>query len=99
MMYKELYEKVAKELNLDSEVIKEVYLSQWQFIKNTIEALPLKGNLSEEEFNQLRTSFNLPSLGKMYTTFDKITKAKRRVEYLKNLMLNDSTEENTAQIH
>lgn len=78
---------VAKEFGLDPEVVKAAYLSQWQFIRNTIGALPLKEELSEEEFNQLRTNFNLPSLGKLYTTFDKVQKTKRRAQYLKELML------------
>lgn len=85
-MLNEIYESVAKELGIAPEVVKAAYQSQWQFIRNTIEALPLKEELSEEEFSQLRTSFNLPSLGKIYTTHEKIQKAKRRVEYLKKLM-------------
>lgn len=90
-MLNEIYEEVAKELGLDPKVVKAAYQSQWQFIRNTIEALPLKGELSEEEFSQLRTSFNLPSLGKLYTTSEKVKKAKRRVEYLKKLITNVET--------
>lgn len=87
-MLNEIYEQVAKDLGLEPEVVKAAYQSQWQFIRNTIEALPLKGELSEEEFSQLRTSFNIPSLGKLYTTDEKVRRAKRRVEYLKELMTN-----------
>lgn len=85
-MFKEIYLKVAQELGLDPEVVKAAYLSQWQFIRTNIETLPLKGELSEEEFNKLRTNFNLPSLGKIYTTFDKVQKVRKRVEYLTELM-------------
>lgn len=85
-MLKEIYAKVALEMGIDPDVVKAAYLSQWQFIRNNIEILPLKGELSEEEFNKLRTNFNLPSLGKLYTTFDKVQKVRRRVEYLTELM-------------
>nr|DAM02250.1 MAG TPA: hypothetical protein [Caudoviricetes sp.] len=85
-MLKEIYAKVASEMGIDPDVVKAAYLSQWQFIRNNIEILPLKGELSEEEFNKLRTNFNLPSLGKLYTTFDKVQKVRRRVEYLTELM-------------
>lgn len=90
-MLNEIYEQVAKDLGLEPEVVKAAYQSQWQFIRNTIEALPLKEELSEEEFSQLRTSFNIPSLGKLYTTDEKVRRAKRRVEYLKELMANAET--------
>lgn len=90
-MLNEIYEQVAKDLGLEPEVVKAAYQSQWQFIRNTIEALPLKEELSEEEFSQLRTSFNVPSLGKLYTTDEKVRRAKRRVEYLKELMTNAET--------
>lgn len=90
-MLNEIYEQVAKDLGLEPEVVKAAYRSQWQFIRNTIEALPLKEELSEEEFSQLRTSFNIPSLGKLYTTDEKVRRAKRRVEYLKELMTNAET--------
>lgn len=82
----EIYAKVAAEVGIPVEVVKEAYQSQWQFIRNTVEALPLKEELSEEEFNKLRTSFNIPSLGKLYTTRDKILKIRRRLEYLKVLI-------------
>lgn len=90
-MLNEIYDQVAKELGLESEVVKAAYQAQWQFIRNTIEELPLKEELSEEEFSRLRTSFNLPSLGKIYTTNEKVKRAKRRVEYLKKLMANAKT--------
>lgn len=85
-MLNSIYERVAQDLKLPIEVVKAAYQAQWHFIRNTIEALPLKGELSEEEFSKLQTSFNIPSLGKIYTTHEKIQKAKRRLEYLTELM-------------
>lgn len=64
-------EKLAFQLNLPPKVIEKVYKSYWLFIKKTIEKLPLEADLSKEDFNKLRTSFNLPYLGKLYCNYDR----------------------------
>lgn len=87
-MLDQIYKKIAEELNLDIEVVKAAYQSQWLFIREKIEELPINIGMSEEEFNSLRASFNIPSLGKMFTSFDKIQKNKRRIEYLKQILGN-----------
>lgn len=56
---------IARELSLPPQVISRVYKAYWLFIRKTIEALPLKDNLTEEQFSRLRTNFNLPYLGKL----------------------------------
>lgn len=45
---KETIEKLANEMNLPAEVVKEAYTSSWRFIKETISELPLKDSLTEE---------------------------------------------------
>ena len=92
MTYNEIINTISKELNLPIEVIDRVYKSYWQYIKNTIQDLPLKEDLTEEEFSQLRTNFNIPSLGKLTCTYDRMHKVKKRFEYIKNLR--NSTNEN-----
>lgn len=67
----EISKKVAKELNLPVKVVEETYKAYWQFIKATIEQLPLKGDLTEEEFKKLKTNFNLPYLGKLNCTYER----------------------------
>lgn len=73
-MNDEIYERVAVKLNLPIKVVELAYLSYWRFIRTTIKDLPLKDNLSEEEFSKLRTNFNIPSLGKLNCTYDRITR-------------------------
>lgn len=85
MNYKDIIGKVSKELNIPEEVVDKAYKMSWKFIKDTIQALPLKEEISEEEFNNLRTSFNLPSLGKLNTTWDKVVGVKKRFNYLRKL--------------
>lgn len=85
--------KVANALDLPVDVVIKTYKAYWKYIKNTIEALPLKDNLSEKEFNELRTCFNIPSLGKLSCTYEKYNKVKNRFKYL-NKIRNNGTEDN-----
>jgi hypothetical protein len=64
--------KISEELNLPYEVVKAAYYSFWEFIKLNIESLPFKEGITEEEFNSLHTSFNIPSLGKFHTNYIKV---------------------------
>ena len=72
----EVINNLSKELNLSKEVIKQVYKSYWVFIKTHISNLPLKEELTEEQFNKLRTNFNLPYLGKLYCNYNRWAKIK-----------------------
>ncbi|MCF0114095.1 MAG: hypothetical protein HUJ56_01995 [Erysipelotrichaceae bacterium] len=49
----------------------KVYKTYWNTIKALIQGLPLKDNITEEEFKSLKTSFNIPSLGKLYCRYRK----------------------------
>lgn len=84
MNYRDIIITVSKELNIPKEVVNRAYKSYWEFIRSTIKSLPLKDDLSEKEFEELRTNFNIPSLGKLVCTYDKILKLKRKFNYAKN---------------
>lgn len=85
MKYTELVSTVSKELNIPEEVVSRAYKSYWEFIKTTIQALPLKEDINEEEFSKLRTNFNVPSLGKLVCTFDRMEGVKKRFNYIKKI--------------
>ena len=78
---KNLYNKVANEMNIPVEVIELAYKTYWKFIKKTIQELPLKEDLSEEEFAELKTNFNIVSLGKLTCNYDRYKKVKQKEEY------------------
>ena len=48
------------------------------------EALSDSG-ITEEEFNELRTCFNVPSLGKLVCTYERYLGMKKRFKYLNSL--------------
>lgn len=85
MNYPDIIGKVAKEVNIPVEVVDKAYKSYWEFIKQTIQSLPLKDDINEEEFAKLRTNFNIPSLGKMSCTFDRMIWVKKRHNRIKKL--------------
>lgn len=85
MRYLDVVGRVSKELNIPEEVVSLAYKSYWSFIRQTIQSLPLKNDISEEEFAEMRTNFNIPSLGKLSCTFDRMVGVKKRFEYIKKI--------------
>lgn len=82
---REVIKKVAERLSIPEQVIEKVYKAYWLFIRTKITELPLKENLTEEDFNKLRTNFNLPSLGKLTCNYDRWERVKKAEELkLKN---------------
>lgn len=94
-----IYKRVSEETGIQEDVIKAAYNSFWKFIRKTISALPLKEDLSEEEFKRLRTNFNIPSLGKLCCTYDRFLGMKKRHEYLKKLMQDDKDKKDNSDVH
>lgn len=72
MNYSDIINKVSKELGIDKDLVDETYKAFWLFIRESIKSLPLKDNIREEEFSKLKTNFNIPSLGKLTCTYDRM---------------------------
>lgn len=98
MNYQDAIDHVANKLELPKEVVKEAYESYWKYIRCTISELPLKDDLSEEEFNKLRVNFNIPSLGKLAVTWDRYKAIKSRYKYAKKLRDDSNNKESQAHV-
>ena len=85
MRYEKAVSKLSEELQLSEEVVDEVFKSFYAFIRETISSLPLKEELTEEEFNKLRTNFNIPAIGKLHCTYDRYRGMKEQRKYIRNL--------------
>ena len=85
MTYQEIVTELSEELEIPEEGVDKAYKSFFEFIRETLVSLPLKDELSEEDFSQLRTNFNIPSLGKLHCTYDRYRRMKERVNYLKKI--------------
>lgn len=85
MNYTDIIDKVSEELGLPRQLVDRTYKSYWRYIKNQIQELSLKDNISEEEFNKLSTNFNIPSLGKLYVTWGRLIGVKKRYKLIKQI--------------
>lgn len=83
MNYNEIVIRVSQETGLPGKVVDKVFKAYWSFIRTSIQALPLKELLSEEEFSKLKTNFNIPSLGKLTCTYEDYLRQKKRYEHIK----------------
>lgn len=71
-MNNKIFKEIANDLGLNESDVKDVFKYTWEFIRSKIEDLPLKSDLTEEEFNKLKTTFVLPEIGKLgceYNTY------------------------------
>lgn len=82
MNYNEIVIRVSQETGLPGKVVDKVFKAYWSFIRTSIQALPLKELLSEEEFLKLKTNFNIPSLGKLTCTYEDYLRQKKRHEHI-----------------
>lgn len=85
MKYSDIINKVSEELNLPRELVENTYKAYWIFIRDTIEKLPLKTELSQEKYRNLRTSINIPSIGKLYVTWNRLVGCKKRFNLIKQI--------------
>ena len=65
MKINDILSEASELLNINSNTINKVYRMYWKVIKDYIQSLKLKRDLSEEEFNNIQSSINIPSLGKL----------------------------------
>ena len=84
-MYNVVLNKVAKELNLPEDLIKNTYMSYWKIVKDSIQSIPLK-DINTDQIKEYKTSINIPSLGKFTCNINKFItlKENRRVEDVGN---------------
>lgn len=73
--------EVAERLNVSPQIVLAVYKAFWKHIKSNIESLPLKQDISEEDFNSYKTNYNLPYIGKLYCNYDSLVNAKKKLKY------------------
>ena len=71
MKYSDIISKVSEELNIPRKLVENTYKAYWNFIRVTIEELPLKTELSQDEYMNLRSNINIPSLGKLNCTYNR----------------------------
>lgn len=82
MKQEEVYKEVADSLGLPKDFVKKVYEGYWRAIREHISSLPLKDDLTDEEFLKLQPNINIPSIGKLYVGLDRYKKIKETYKRL-----------------
>lgn len=93
MTYREIVAEVARENGLTQKFVHKVYQAYWQTVRMYIKSLPLKEDLTDEEFMKLRPNVNIPSLGKLNVTLDRYHRMKKFHRITTNLNKEDNAED------
>lgn len=91
MTYREMTAKVANDLGLPRVLVDRTYRAYWKAMKEYIESLPLREDLTDEEFSALRPNINIPSLGKLYVTPERYRSMKRMFKIKSELFSDNAT--------
>lgn len=88
MTLDEIISKVAKETGLTKGLVNKAYRAYWKSVREHIVSLPLKEDLTDEQFLQLKPNVNIPSIGKLHVTLDRYKKMKKHNEMVNQLKQN-----------
>lgn len=83
MTYQEIIAAVAKSTGLERQLVDKAYRAYWKTVRSYITSLPLKDDLTDEEFMRLRPNINIPSIGKLYVTLDRYRRMKKAYQVFK----------------
>lgn len=85
MTYNEIIDSVAERLGLPRELVDRTYRAYWKAIRTHMASLPLKEDLSDEDFMKLQPNVNIPSIGKFHVTLDRYKRMKKMYDIKNNL--------------
>lgn len=90
MNYDEIITKVAESNGLTKHLVDRTYRAYWKTVRSYITSLPLKDDLTDEEFMRLRPNVNIPSIGKLYVTLDRYKRMNEVYKKFANKRLEDA---------
>tara|TARA_B100000768_G_C11208700_1_gene345010 strand:- start:67 stop:330 length:264 start_codon:yes stop_codon:yes gene_type:complete len=61
--------EIAEKYDLSVKEVESIISSPYSFIHQTTKSMVLKDNMTREEFDETKTNFNLPSIGKLYASY------------------------------
>lgn len=85
MTYNEIIDSVAERLGLPKDLVDRTYRAYWKAIRMHMTSLPLKEDLSDEDFMKLQPNVNIPSIGKFHVTLDRYKRMKKMYDIKNNL--------------
>lgn len=75
-------QQTSRKLSVNQKIVEAVYKSYWKFIKEHISSLSID-TMSEEELASTITNFNIPYIGKLYVSYDKVQRYRNQLNYYK----------------
>lgn len=79
MILDDAIRETAKEMGLPIMFVRRTYKAYWKAVREYVMSLPLKEDLTDEEFLALRPNINIPSIGKLYVSLERYRKLKAAV--------------------
>jgi hypothetical protein len=61
--------EIAEKYGVTIDEMKKLISSPYEFIDKKTRALEFEDGLTKEEFNKIKTNFNIPALGKLYVSY------------------------------
>ena len=86
-----IFKEAAEKHNLTEKQIENIYNSWGLFIRRKIIELDFNGIQTDKEFKELKTNFNIPHIGKLYTNFKQLNYKRNQSEIRRKI--NESKEE------
>lgn len=96
MEYQSIIGKVASDMGLPKSLVDRAYRAYWRAVREHIVSLPLKDELTDEEFMQLQPNVNIPSIGKLYVTLDRYKRIKKRFHLIQEIKDNATHKEDNT---
>jgi hypothetical protein len=87
-LLEEIITQVSNETGIPRRIVDRTYRAYWRAIREYITSLPLKEELTDEEFLKLKPNVNIPSLGKLNVTLKRYKRVKstyNKIKEIKNL--------------
>lgn len=78
-----VYKEVAEELGLPKNKVRNIYKAYWKAIRMHIASMPLKEDLSKEEFDKLQPNVNIQSIGKLFVNYERYKAIKDKYKNFK----------------
>lgn len=87
---RKIISEVAEQLGYDEEVVEAVYRSQWLYIRDKIESIPINVNMTREELDNYVISFHIQKIGKFYTNYDRLVKVFKQRSNIEEIVKRES---------
>ena len=75
---RKLIHSLGLEFNLQDDIVQKIVQAPFKFTRETISNLDVSDNMTEEEFDNLKTNFIYMHIGKLYTNFSIYEKIKKQ---------------------